>query len=310
MDIYKQQKEILDYIKACVENMNDPKDNCTRYAYISAFEKTLNVFFDDDEIISSLVKLEKDILPNGYVDCPGLLSFSSVPINERLSRIEKKIGVVQSPGDDLGRLENCETHLKITYWRLRKLDEEIYPTQKDVDGTKATVTLDGWMDKLEKKLGVNLAFTDMNHRLKHIEDAWNCTKFALDSDKGIQPRYQLGKYWVYQDKSDSPLLMEYKGKVTISKPEVYAPYVCPPLKHQQDLQNSLQDVFGEYVPKYKVGDEIEYKCKGERVTRSIIGVGRYKKPYYQLNDYKIYNCCDIDNGDVVYKETPPVAWEG
>jgi hypothetical protein len=179
-----------------------------------------------NDINRRLKKLEDDLFPAGYVDCTGLETFHSVPVKERLSRIERKLGVVQSPGDDLGRLEQCEFHLKNVYWRLNRLDEEIYPTRKDIYAMPATITLDGWMEKLEKKLGVNLAFTDMNHRLKHIEDAWSCTKAAasyvcpvLKDQKELQDalQKQFGDKKIYEPKYKPEQKLQVMGAVRTIK---------------------------------------------------------------------------------------------
>jgi hypothetical protein len=121
-----------------------------------------------------LKKLEDDLFPNMSLCILGECDLMQV----RLSRIEKKLGINQGPGDDLGRIEQCEFYLKNTYWRLNKLDKEIYPTQKDINEMPGVITIDGWCQKFENRLGVNLAFTDLDHRLKHIEDAWECTKNA------------------------------------------------------------------------------------------------------------------------------------
>ena len=253
---------------------------------------------------SRLKKLEVELFPAGYVDCSGLKAFD---IPERLSRIEKKLGVVQSPGDDLGRLENCEGMLKITYWRLNRLDREIYPTQKDVDGMSATITLDGWMEKLERKLGVNLAFTDIDHRLKHIEDAWACTKMSMDKS--------LNSF-------DTHLIKELCKQ---KEPT----YVCGCLKHQQALQDALQEKFGEkkewikspnggynihkiYIPKYKVGDVLDFNYEWGKETRKILEVGTcpYRPEstalWYLIEEYAgVYKMCEeVDNDKSIYKVTP------
>jgi hypothetical protein len=179
-----------------------------------------------NDINRRLRKLEEDL--NVYPDetiCPILVVDN---VTQRLSQIERKLGVVKSPGDDLGRLEQCEFYLKNTYWRLNKLDEEIYPTRKDIYEMPAVITLDGWCQRLETRLGVNLAFTDVNHRLKHIEDAWCCTKAAasyvcpeLKDQKALQDGlidlfgkktylkpvgyrcYLMGRSWVITDRYDS-----------------------------------------------------------------------------------------------------------
>ena len=302
-----------------------------------------------DIMFNRIRKLEDDIFPNESL-C--ILVEGNIA-NIRLSRIEKKLGVVMSPGDDLGRLETCEFNLKNVYWRLNRLDKEIYPTQKDVDGMKPVITLDSWMLRLEEKLGVTLAFTDMNHRLRHIEDAWECTK------------------------------MIYNGKWNPNTKE--PSYVCPVLKHQQELQDALQKQFGEkktyepkhqigeiyttkeevslsyeivgfekthqnlpgyklkcpnggigvadafnadtrdyiwskkktYVPKYHLGDVLEYSYSWGNVTHKIIGVGLLLKtqpniPYYNFDreDGQYVPCEQIDNDIYFSKVTPPVAWEG
>jgi hypothetical protein len=155
------------------------------------------------------------------------------------------LGVIKSSGDiSLDRLENTEYHFYGITTRLGNLDNAIFPTRKEIIDMRPVTTLEGRFKRLEEKLGVNMAFTDLDHRLKHIEDAWSCTKLAKET---------------------------------------------------------------QYVPKYKVGDVIEFNCHGERVSRVIIEVGRHTIPYYQLHDYSIYECYQMDKGTgtVLVSKAPP-----
>lgn len=287
-----------------------------------------------------LEKMEGDLFPSGYIDGPGPVTFPYDKIEDRFSRIEKMLGVVKSPGDiSLARLENVEYHFYGITTRLGNLEIAIFPTQKDVDHMRPVITLEGRFKRLEEKLGVNLAFTDLDHRLKHIEYAlkyaWNCMKSYREFErilnttpintKGIQPMLTIGKYVVYQDTSytsDSSVLMGFKGKVTIGKPEINAPYVCPVLiKHQEALQNALQDAFRKktYVPKYQVGDVLEFHNEScvYKVTRKIIGIGLLIKTdpnilYYNFDreDGHYIPCEQVDKDNCSIFKVAPVAWEG
>jgi len=225
-------------------------------------------------IQSRLKKLESDLFPPGhYYDITSV----NVPTNkDRLSIIEKKLGVVQSPGDDLGRLENCEFHLKNTYWRLRKLDDEIYPTKKDVEGMPATITYDGWMKRLEEKLGVDLAFTSIDHRLRNIEKAW---------------REKQSREWHYGSKDKMP----YTN---------YTPYVPRCIKHQQAFQDGfrdgfrdgLQEKFGNKTCKYNVGDTLEFHTERGKVIKTIGRVGSlylFTDGTSECSDWVDKNTCSI-----------------
>lgn len=191
---------------------------------------------------SRLKKLEDDLFPSGYADCPGINPWRAAEITERLSRIEKKLGIYKEEGCDLNRLEKCEFSLDHIKLRLNNLDVAVFSTREEIYSMKTVITLDGQFKRLEEKLGVNLAFVDMNHRLKHIEDAWKAHE------------------WHYGSKNKMPYTKE-------------TPYVCLILKHQQALQDALQEKFGEkkewikspnggydiiktYVPKFKEGDVV------------------------------------------------------
>ena len=214
-----------------------------------------------------LAKMEGDLFPSGYVDCPGLISYPYDKIEDRFSRIEKILGVVQSPcGISLERLENCEFYLKNIYWRLSKLDNAIYPTQKDVDCMQPVITLAGRVKRLEDKLGINLAFTDLNRSLQHIENVWNCVNLAIDNKKCNVSKFKVGDtivlgdaeyiidYYcndkhVYHLHRDLNVFSGSKEFVEINFKLKETPYVCPVLiKHQQALQDALQDKFGKTQP--------------------------------------------------------------
>lgn len=257
-----------------------------------------------------LAKTEVDLFTAGYVYCPELPSFSSVTIEERFSRIEKILGVNQGPNDiSLARLENMEYHFNGIKTRLGTLENDIFKTFQDVMELKPITTIEGRFKRLEDKLGVDLSFTDLDHRLKHIEDAWNCTKLAREwhygskdkmpyTKKGIAPIYTMGKFIVYQDNSDMPVLMPFKGSVTIGKPVINCPY----------------------IPKYKIGDVLEFhkaSCVYKVVTHKIIRIGLLIKTdpntlYYNFDSEDGYyiQCEQLDKDINSFKVNPPVAWEG
>jgi hypothetical protein len=211
-----------------------------------------------------LAKMEVDLFPSGYVDLPGLTYWNFLPIEVRFSRIERILGVVKSPGEiSLARLENTEYHFYGITTRLGNLEIALFPTRKEIMEMKPVITLEGRFKRLEEKLGVNMAFTDLDHRLKHIEDAWQCTK-------------------------------------------AMTPYVCPVLKHQQALQDALQDAFGKQY-KYQIGDTLEFtRNYGKYETKTITRVG----VMYLFGD-GVGECSDwVDKSESVRKVTQPVAWEG
>jgi hypothetical protein len=138
----------------------------------------------------SLCKLEEEVFPYGYVDFPRLETFSSVPIKERISRLEKKLGVVQTPSDDFDRLKNCENCLKSIKKELNILDEKVFSTREDIHDMKPVITIDGQIKRLEDKLGVldyNPNAT-MLHRWERLKNAWSCRKKST-----YIPKYKAGE---------------------------------------------------------------------------------------------------------------------
>lgn len=283
---------------------------------------------------SRLAKIEGDLFPLGYCEYLGNKSFESFSLEERFSRIANKLGIKLSNEISLDNLEKCEFWLKNIVTRLKRLDAEIYTTIEDVSNIPKSTTYDGWIKGIEEKFGIIGCVTrygDFSIRLEKIEDAWNCMKLAIDSKfkmpytYGIQFIQSLGKYDVYQNisySSDSSVLMGFKGKVTWLKTEINAPYVCPVLiKHQEVLQNALQDAFRKktYVPKYQVGDVLEFHNEScvYKVTRKIIGLGPLIKTdpnnlYYNFDreDGHYIPCEQVDKDKNVSKINQSVAWQG
>ena len=286
---------------------------------------------------SRLAKMEGDLFPSGYCDYPGNKSFESFSLEERFSRIANKLGIELSNEINLDNLEKCEFWLKNIVTRLKRLDAEIYTTIEDVSNIPKATTYDGWIKGIEEKFGIIGCVTrygNLNMRLEKIESAWKLkketrewhygSKYKMPYTNGIQFIQSLGKYDVYQDisySSDSSVLMGFKGKVTWLKPEINAPYVCPVLiKHQEVLQNALQDAFGKktYVPKYQVGDVLEFHNEScvYKVTRKIIGIGLLIKTdpnilYYNFDreDGYYIPCEQVDKDTSIFK-VAPVAWQG
>jgi len=273
-------------------------------------------------IQSRLKKLESELFPAGH--CYSINSVNTPTNADRLSRIEKKLGVVQSPGDTLGRLETCEFHLKNTHWRLRKLDDEIYPTTKDVEGMPFTTTYDGWMKRLEDKLGVDLAFTSIDHRLKHIEDAWACTKAAyngkwnpsIDRMESLEVRItKLEDALIPEGFPTDPTNPEL-AIMRLDRLQKKVGIQHPPWSLESQIEQLEYHVYHNitkwkqpsYVAKYHIGDTLEFHNEYGKVTKKIVGIeiGNGQLYYHVTGDNPSYLFCESVDKDTlsIYKVTP------
>jgi len=140
-----------------------------------------------DILYDRLCKLEKEVFPSGYFDCPGLESFLSVPFSQRLLRMEKKLGVIKSPSCDIGRLENCENLLKSIKEELNILDEKVFSTREDIHKMKSVTTLDGQFKRLEEKLHISTPYDILTERVERIKIAWRCHELPYI------PKYKAGE---------------------------------------------------------------------------------------------------------------------
>jgi hypothetical protein len=159
--------------------------------------------------------------------------------------------------------------------------------------------------------------------VKCMIDGLPFNKFSSDVKVGIQKTGTFGKFTVYQDVTNIDPIMGYKGNVTISSSEIQSKiekpgYYCPPPKYQTDLQDALQELFKmpyqwvitkhsasivkKYVPKYKVGDVLNFPSFCSYVVNN--------KTITSLNDNIEYvfdngvmggNCITIDNNKKIFK---------